>query len=82
MLAKAVFALGGIVGHIKASCQTKTVEMFSVTDAVVMAKTSPEKELSINLAAIVFAVDLSDAEDMVRGSMQAIKDAAVSPILS
>ena len=78
MLAKAVFELGGIVGHIKASCQTKTVEMFSVTDVSVMAKTSPEKEMRINLAAIVFVIDQDEFEGMVQRAMQTIKSAGLA----
>ncbi len=76
MLAKAVFELGGIVGHIKASCETKTVEMFSVTDVSATSKTSPEKEIRINLAAIVFIVEMEQAESMVFNAMQTVKASA------
>ena len=75
-MAKAVFAFGGIVGHIKAACETKTVEMFSVTDVMATSKRSPEKEIKINMAAIVFVVDLEDAESMVENALQAVKAAA------
>ncbi len=72
-LAKAVFELGGIVGHIKASVAVKSVEMFSVTAVTVMAKASPGKEIAVNLAAIVFAVDQNETETMVKRAMQTIK---------
>jgi hypothetical protein len=75
-LAKAVFELGGIVGHIKASCETRTVEMFSVTDVAAMSKTSPETQLAINLAAIVFAVGLEQIEDMVSQALRTVKASA------
>ncbi len=76
MMARAVYELGGIVGHIKAACETKAVEMLSVTDFEVMAKASPEKEIRINLAAIVFIVDQDVAESLVQNAMQAIREAA------
>ncbi len=52
---------GGVIGHIKASCEVKTVDMFSVTDTDVMIKTAPEQEISIILAAIVFFVTEDEA---------------------
>lgn len=79
-LAKAVFELGGIVGHIKASCETKSVEMFSVTEVEAMSKTSPEKEHTINLAAIVFAVGLEQAEEMVEKALLTVKASARTEI--
>lgn len=77
-LSKAVQERGGIVGHIKASCETKTVEMFSITDVEVSVKRAPEQELSINLAAIVFAIDQQEAEKLVLQALQAVKAAALA----
>lgn len=73
-LAKVVQEMGGIVGHIKASCQVKTVEMFSVTDVDVTVKKAPEQEIKINLAAIVFLVDPEEAERLVNETLNAVRD--------
>ncbi len=75
-IAKAVHESDGIVGHIKASCQVKTLDMFSITDDTVSVKTAPEQEIKINLAAIVFLVDPEEAEDLVRLALEMIRDGA------
>lgn len=73
-VAKAVQEQDGIVGHIKASCTVKTVDMYSVTDTDVQIKTAPAQEISINVAAIVFLIDPEDAEDLVRLALEMIRD--------
>lgn len=75
-IAKEVQASDGIVGHIKASCTVKTVDMFSVTDTDVTVKSAPEQEIKINLAAIVFLIDPEDAEDLVRLALETVRDRA------
>jgi hypothetical protein len=76
-VAKAVQEHDGIVGHVKASCEVKTVEMFSVTDTDVSVKTAPDQEIKINMAAIVFLIDPEDAEDLVRLALEIIRDSAL-----
>ena len=49
-----------------------------MTDVTAMSKTSPEKQIRINLAAIIFAVDLKQAEEMVEKAMQTVKTAALT----
>ena len=56
---------GGIIGHIKASAEIKTVDMYSVTDTEVMLKHAPDQEIHITVAAIVFAVDPEETETIV-----------------
>ena len=75
-LAAAVQDRGGIVGHIKASCDVRTVEMYSVTDREVTVKRTPEQEIRINLAAIVFLVAPDEAEAMVREALDAVRKAS------
>ncbi len=67
--AAAITEKGGVVGHIKASCEVKSVEMFSVTDVDVMIKTAPEQEINIILAAIVFFVTPEEAEELARKAL-------------
>ena len=67
--AAAITEKGGVVGHIKASCEVKGVEMFSVTDVDVMIKTAPEQDISIILAAIVFFVTPEEAEELARKAL-------------
>lgn len=76
-VAKAVQEHDGIVGHIKASCEVKTVQMFSVTDTDVSVKTAPDQEIKINLAAIVFLIDPEEAEDLVRLALEVIRDSVI-----
>ena len=75
--AKAVQAEGGIIGHIKASAEIKTTEMFSATDAEsgVMVKTAPEKQCDIILAAIMFFIDAGKAEELARTALEGVRDA-------
>ncbi|NLT13914.1 MAG: hypothetical protein GXY05_06180 [Clostridiales bacterium] len=74
--AEAVREAGGIVGHIKASCQVMTVEMFSVTESNVSVKTAPQQEIRIILAAIVFRIEPEKAEELARKSLEAVRDSA------
>jgi len=76
LIAGAVREMGGIVGHVKASCRVKTVDMFSVTDIDASVKTAPEQEIEINMAAIVFLIDPVPAEDLVRRALETIKQTA------
>ena len=62
--------LGGVIGHIKASCEVKTVDMFSVTDTDVMIKTAPEQEMNIILAAIVFFVSEEEALALGKAALE------------
>lgn len=73
-LAKAVGDRDGIIGHIKASCEVRQVEMFSVTDtdAEVAVKSVPSQDIRIKLAAIVFFISPEEAETLVRGSLEAV----------
>lgn len=68
--ASAVNEKGGVIGHIKASCEIKSVEMFSVTDVDVMIKTAPDQEISIILAAIVFFITPEEAEELARRALE------------
>jgi hypothetical protein len=72
--AKAVAEAGGIVGHIKASCQVKTVEVFSVTESDVSVKTAPQQDIRIILAAIVFLIEPEKAEELARKALEAVLD--------
>ncbi len=71
-MARTVAAMGGIVGHIKVSCETTTVDVYSVTDAQVDLRQSPEAVIKLNLAAIVFAIEPEDAEELARQALSAV----------
>jgi len=73
-IAKAVIDKGGIVGHIKASCTVKSVDMFSVTDTAVSVKTAPEQEIVVKVAAIVFLVEIEEMETLIRSALEVIRD--------
>jgi hypothetical protein len=71
-MARTIAAMGGIVGHIKVSCETTTVDVYSVTDTEVDSRQSPEAAIRLNLAAIVFAIEPEDAEEMARQALSAV----------
>jgi hypothetical protein len=73
-LGRAFHAMGGIVGHIKASCETTVVDVYSVTDVEATSKRSPEAVMRIKLAAIIFAVEPMVAESMVSHALQKVRD--------
>jgi hypothetical protein len=77
-LAEHVTEHGGIVGHIKASCEVLSVEMFSVTDTDVSAKKAPGQRIKINVAAIVFLIEPETAERLVSEALNAVKAAALT----
>lgn len=68
-LAGEIDSRGGIIGHIKTSVEVQYVEMYSLTDKIVMKKTSelPElPELTLYTAAIVFCVKEEELRCLVR----------------
>jgi hypothetical protein len=77
-MARAVAEFGGIIGHIKASCEVREVEMFSITDAdaEVAIKKAPGQEIKIILAAIVFFIEPDAAEQLARQALEAVRDSA------
>ena len=75
-LASAVQEQGGIVGHIKASCDVHIVEMFSLTDTETSVKRNGKQEIALNLAAIVFLIEPEVAEKLVRAALEKVLDTA------
>lgn len=71
-MAQAVAAMGGIVGHIKASCETTTVDVYSVTDTQVDLRLAPDAVIKLSLAAIVFAIGPEDAEELARQALTVV----------
>lgn len=68
-LAAAVTAKGGIVGHIKAAVEISSVEMFSVTDEFVSVKRTKEQNIVVQIAAIVFGIELEQMKTLVQSSI-------------
>jgi len=73
-IAAAVNDLGGIVGHIKASAEAATTEMFSVTETEAMIKTAPTQTIRLRMAAIVFAVTPEQVEPLVESALRELRD--------
>lgn len=71
-LAARLTAMGGIIGHIKASLDIHTVEIFSITDISVQHKEGMTPEISVTLAAILFAVEEETAKKMVKDMLRDI----------
>ena len=71
--ARKINELGGVVGHIKASVAASSTHMISVTDEKAMVKESPLHKVQITLAAIVFAVEPEEAENIVRQALSGIR---------
>ena len=70
--AAAVGEKGGVVGHIKASVEVTTVDMFSVTETEAMVKRAPEQNMKVILAAIVFFIEPEEAENLAKAALQKI----------
>ena len=70
--AAAVNEKGGVVGHIKASVEVTTVDMFSVTETAAMVKRAPEQNMRIILAAIVFFIEPEEAEALAKSVLEKI----------
>lgn len=70
--AAAVNEKGGVVGHIKASVEVTTVDMFSVTETAAMVKRAPEQNMRIILAAIVFFIEPEEAETLAKSVLEKI----------
>lgn len=56
---------GGIIGHIKASMETRHTTMFSLTEEDTHSISQQSKEFQINIAAIVFSVDLESLKSQI-----------------
>ncbi|MDR3239573.1 MAG: hypothetical protein LBT44_05750 [Clostridiales bacterium] len=75
-MAAAIQEADGVVGHIKAAAETRSMDMFSVTDRTASVKRANTQEIRINLAAIVFLIDPEKLENLVRHSLEALKENA------
>ena len=72
-LAAEINARGGIVGHVKAAAEVLQTEMFSVTDVKAMIKTAPTQDITVKMAAIVFAIEPETVEGMVEAALRALR---------
>ena len=72
-VAAEINARGGIVGHVKAAAELTGTEMFSVTDVKAMIKTAPVQELTLKMAAIVFAIEPEEVEEMVEHALRDLR---------
>ena len=75
-LAAEITARGGIVGHVKAAAEVAQTEMFSVTDVKAMIKTAPTQEITVKMAAIVFAIEPEETEALVEAALRELRGAA------
>ena len=71
--AREVMERGGIVGHIKASVSKTLVCMISTTGDKASLKESPIRRAKITLAAIVFVIEPTQAEEIVRNALRKIR---------
>ena len=71
--AREVREQGGIVGHIKASVSITSTKVVSVTDEESMVSDSPLLRAQIAVAAILFLLDVKDAENIIRKSLAGIR---------
>ena len=72
-VAAEINARGGIVGHVKAAAELTETEMFSVTDVKAMVKTAPVQELTLKMAAIVFAIEPEETEELVEHALRTLR---------
>ena len=72
-LAAEIGARGGIVGHVKAAAEVTQTEMFSVTDVKAMVKTAPTQDITVKLAAIVFAIDPETVEALAEAALRELR---------
>lgn len=73
LLAKKVTEKGGIVGHIKAAVEACLVKSISVTDLEATVTEPDTQEIKVNIAAIVFAAEISEVELFIKGILTALK---------
>lgn len=69
-LAARIDSLGGIIGHIKASAEIRHVEMYSLTDRIVMRKEAELPDITLHMAAIVFAVEEEELLCIIRNMFE------------
>ena len=67
-----IYAVGGFIGHLKASMDVHTVEIFSLTDREVYRKKGNGNEITVTVAAILFAIKETDAEQLIKTMLEDI----------
>lgn len=67
-----IYAVGGFIGHLKASADVHTVEMFSLTDREVYRKKGNDSEILVTVAAILFAIKETAAEELIKTMLEDI----------
>jgi len=64
---------GGIVGQIKAAVTETSTCVITVTDEKTLVKETPQRQVKIMLAAIMFMVDPKEAENIVRRALAGVR---------
>jgi len=64
---------GGRVGQIKVTVTETSTSEITVTDDRALVKETPQKQVRIMLAAVVFEVEPKDAEEFVRRSLAGVR---------
>ncbi|MDY4969626.1 MAG: hypothetical protein SO101_05130 [Lachnospiraceae bacterium] len=72
-LAARVYAHEGIIGHIKASTEISSVQMYSITDTILHVKNGENDTIIISFAFILFLIDAGTAEKWTREIIERIQ---------
>lgn len=72
-LAARVYAHNGIIGHIKASTEISSIQMYSITDTILHVKNGEKDTISISFAFILFLIDLETAKEWTREIIERIQ---------
>ena len=70
--ASEIYEAGGLIGHLKASMDVHTVEVFSLTDREVYRKSGSDCRITVTAAAILFALEEAEAEERIRTMLEEI----------
>ena len=75
-LAARVYAHEGIIGHIKASAEISSIQMYSITDTILHVKNGEKDTITVSFAFILFFIELETAREWTREIIDRIQKAA------
>lgn len=72
-LAAQVYEHNGIIGHIKASTEIRSMQMYSITDTILHVKNGEKDTITVTFAFILYLIDVDTATEWTKQIIERIQ---------
>lgn len=78
-LAAQVYEHNGIIGHIKASTEIRSIQMYSITDTILHVKNGEKDTITVTFAFILYLINVDTATEWTRQIIERIQTESRQP---